>query len=136
MKYITGTTAFCIPCDLNSPCKWNATKKDFENITLAESDDSVLKDYGIETDKIIPYHPDEELYNVANHVRAYLDLLLNGDYETLASIECSPDVRFEMFKQVRRLLARNDIPTVAYIGIDNFMQETYGSLWRSFGEAM
>ena len=72
MLYITGMIAFGVECKLNTLGKWNLTKNDFldeENMKSRESEDSPFKNWGIEENKLIPYH-DVCTYNVANHVRA------------------------------------------------------------------
>ena len=47
-------------------------------ITFRESEDSIFKDYGIESNHDIPGHDGK--YFVANTIRALLDLLDEGDF--------------------------------------------------------
>ena len=82
MKYITGMFALNIPCSLGTTGDWHRTSLPWERVEIRESDDSVLKEEGIEKDVFV-----EELgrnCNVANHIRACVDMLDEGRY-SLAS---------------------------------------------------
>lgn len=140
MKYITGLVALSTPCGLDTCGKWDTTKEQFldpENMKLYESDDSPFKDYGIEQDKVIDYHysmndaENNELYNVANHVRAYCDMLYNNPkdckglfYECLNTMK-SRELIFELvFSRLRHLAVYSDVCT--------FMVDEFGNAWVSF----
>lgn len=138
MKYLTGLVAFGVPCELNSIGKWNVTKDEFTNpdkFTIAESDDSPFKDYGIEKDKIVRYHPDE-LYNVANHVRAYLDLLADRNFNVLKDLfyECIKDTK------CRELIFKAAYGKLRYLAcfhdVNNFMIDEFGNAWVSYVDSV
>ena len=80
MKYISGIFALNIPCPLGTTGDWHRSSLTWNKLRLHESDDSVMKEKGIEKDVYV-----RELggrYNVANHIRAIADLLDDGDYVT------------------------------------------------------
>ncbi|KAA9237838.1 MULTISPECIES: hypothetical protein [Aerococcus] len=81
MKYISGVYALNIPCQLNTYGDWHIGALDWSNPKIKESEDSIFKNYGIEIDKSIPEH--HEKYPVANHLRAILDMLEDGQTKFL-----------------------------------------------------
>lgn len=138
MLYITGMIAFGVECKLNTLGKWNLTKNDFldeENMKSRESEDSPFKNWGIEENKLIPYH-DVCTYNVANHVRAYCDLLWEKKFDLLTGLfyECVGDMR-----------ARTDIFTLVngklrhlagFREINEFMMSEFGNSWVAYLEGV
>lgn len=78
MKYVTLLHALNIPCRLDTFGDWHKEALDWRKIHVFESNDSIFKDYGIELNKTIPCN--EEKYNVANHIRACLDMLDIGNF--------------------------------------------------------
>lgn len=76
MLYISGIHALNIEDSLETCGDWHTSALQWERIDLLDSDKTIFKDWGIETDKSIPEH--EELYNVANTLRAILDLMVKG----------------------------------------------------------
>lgn len=141
MKYITGLIAFGTPCNLDTCGKGDITKEQYldpANMKLYESDESPFGDYGIECDKLIDYHysmenyQENELYNVANHVRAYCDMLyLNKPstckwlfYDCLNTVK-SRDAVFELlFSRLRH--------NVKFHDINEFLLDEFGNAWVSF----
>lgn len=139
MKYLTGSLAFKLPCELESCGLWSVSRKDWENANnfdMRESDDSVFKKYGIEENKVVPFQTDENgqpvLYNVANHIRAYLDMLDNKDFESLKGLFYeainSAKCRAEIFRMVVLKFRSTDKWTAVY----RFMQEEFGNVWFSY----
>lgn len=134
MKYITGWIAFATPCELDTAGKWNLHKKDFldeDNMTLYESEDSPFKHLGIEPGKPIEYHGNE-LFNVANHVRAYCDMLYQGKFAELKDIYAEViddpkalDLIFQLVDE--RLRSEKGFPI-----IDEFLTREFGNLWKSY----
>lgn len=135
MIYVTGPAAFNVPCKLDSCGSWNCPKETFfANGGIPEtkeSDGSLLGDFGIEKDKIIPYH-DEDLFNVANHVRAYLDMLCDLRFDELRDVFftniCSAKCRGLIFHEVRFKFGKHE----KYKLIHDFMIEEFGNAWRSY----
>ena len=80
MKYISGIFALYIPCSPGTTGDWHSSSLPWDKLSLHESEDSVLKEKGIEKDVIV-----KELggrYTVANHIRTISNLLDHGDYVT------------------------------------------------------
>lgn len=73
MEYITGIPALNVLCSLETPGDWHAPSVDWPSIQLYDSDMMFFKNYGIERNKTIPENTKK--FNVANHIRAILDLL-------------------------------------------------------------
>ena len=100
MQYLTGRLAFAIPCKLDSCGIWNISIKEFQNpdnLKMAESDESIFKDWGIEQNKLVPGR-EFCSYNVANHLRAYVDMLMSGDLDQLVGIYDENNKLTEKFK--------------------------------------
>ena len=81
MKYITGIYALNLICNLETCGDQHQSALNWQNIRLKESDDNIFKDHGIEFNKKIPEH--NETFNVANHIRACLDMLIDRQFNSL-----------------------------------------------------
>lgn len=134
MRYITGILAFGVQCERNSTGKWNLTKSEFLDeklMELKESDDYPFKDYGIEENKLIPYH-DICTYNVADHVRAYVDMiyekrfdeLVGLFYECIVDMKCRGDIFMLVYGKLRHL--------AGFQKVNQFMTEEFGNAWLSY----
>lgn len=129
MKYITGQHALNIPCSLLTCGDWHQAALQWNVPFIKDSNDSIFKDYGIETNVSIPEH--NEKYNVANHIRALLDLLeldklslaqgMNKDYI------CNDSYNDEIFEHV---LLLSNFPN--WPEIDKFMGKEYYSQWLEY----
>jgi hypothetical protein len=129
MKYITGQHALNIPCSLLTCGDWHQAALQWNAPFIKDSNDSIFKDYGIETNVSIPEH--NEKYNVANHIRALLDLLeldklslaqgMNKDYI------CNDSYNDEIFEHV---LLLSNFPN--WPEIDKFMGKEYYSQWLEY----
>lgn len=75
MLYITGVHALNIENSLETCGDWHTSALDWSKITLVDSEKSLFKDWGIEANKTIP--DNEGLFNVADDLRAILDLMLD-----------------------------------------------------------
>ena len=124
MKYITGLHALNIPCSLLTCGDWHQSAIQWKKPYFRDSNDSVFKDYGIELDKKIPEH--KEKYNVANHIRAILDLLEIGNFSLAQGMNkdfiCNDKYTEEVFGQIMKL--KN---TSHWDKIDIFMGKEYFS---------
>lgn len=78
MLYLSGIHALNIYCALETCGDWHQSGMQWDTLVLLDSAKSIYGDYGIEINKNIPGHT--ETYNVANHIRALLDLLQQGNY--------------------------------------------------------
>lgn len=77
--YITGIHALNLPCELETTGDWHTSSLDWKNVPLRESDNSPIKEWGIEGGIVLP---DKREYNHANHLRAILDIMETGtEYE-------------------------------------------------------
>lgn len=78
MLYITGIQALNIEDSTECCGDWHTSAQAWSKLNIADSEKSRFKDWGIEQDKHIPTH--EEHYNVANTLRAIVDLLQDEKY--------------------------------------------------------
>ena len=126
MKYISGLYALNLPCKLYTTGDWHTSSLDWDNIILYDTETSVFRDYGIETDRSIPDH--DKMYNIANHIRAILDLISEKKFDLISNFRndfiCNDIYTEEIFSQVKKLL-----PDVA---INDFMNKNYGRTWRKW----
>ena len=138
MQYVSGYIAFGIPCSRDSVGVWNIPKEEYtDNFEsyLMESENTPLGTYGIEKNKLVPKH-EYVLYNVADHVRAYCDLLYLGKFDILEGL-------FDY--AIKDLKCRKDIFMVTYgkLGhvadfdkIHDFMCDEFGNAWVSYVNAV
>lgn len=124
MFYLTSLHALNLPCLLDTCGDWHTSALDWHKLHLKNSEDSIFGDYGIEANKVIPEH--NERYNVANHIRAILDLLAEKKFSLISNFRddfiCNDSYTQEIFEKVYKLLPNDDI--------DAFMRKTYGRRWR------
>lgn len=96
---------------------------------MRESEGSFFGDYGIECGRVIPEH--EGLYNVANTIRACLDLLYERNFPTAQGMRhdfiCNDKYDGEIFELVSRM---RGLPY--WEDIDRFMEREYRMKWRSY----
>lgn len=133
MLYLSGVHALNIPCELDTCGDWHQSGIQWQNLKLHDSNNSIFGDYGIERNKTIPEH--SELYNVANHIRALLDLLEQGNFAAAQGMRddfiCNDEYTEEIFNKVGRL---KDM--VNWNAIDCFMGKEYLTQWIKFKEAV
>ena len=78
MLYITGIQALNIADSTECCGDWHTSAINWGSLNIVDSSDSLFKDWGIEYNKHIPDH--EEYYNVANTLRAILDMLQDESF--------------------------------------------------------
>lgn len=126
MKYLSGLYALNLPCNLETVGDWHTSALNWNKVTLNDSKSSIFEDYGIEKEREIPEH--KEKYNIANHIRAILDLLSAKRFDLISNFRreyiCTDIYDEEIFKQVSRLLPDDDI--------NDFMNKNYGRMWRKW----
>ena len=129
MLYISGIHALNIEDSLETCGDWHTSALQWERIDLLDSDKTIFKDWGIETDKSIPEH--EELYNVANTLRAILDLMVKGSTGYLKGFRddfiCTDRYNQEFFEKVWML---RDLPH--WEDINNLMKREFMFEWDNF----
>lgn len=133
MKYISGTHALNLPCLLETGGDWHASGLQWSNIKLFDSDNMFFKEYGIESNRTLPGKPNSEKYNVANHIRAILDLLELGQFTIAQGMNndyiCNNKYDDEVFLKVYSM---NKLQN--WNQIDAFMKREYRSKWLDFKE--
>ena len=131
MKYLTGIHALNLPCKLNTCGDWHCSGLRWEKLSFKESEQSIWGDYGIETHKSIPFLSETDTYNVANHIRALLDLLYECDFTVAQGMKedfiCTNEYDEEIFGKVLMLKSHS-----MWSCINDFMQEEYGIEWKKY----
>lgn len=129
MLYISGIHALNIEDSLETCGDWHTSALQWERIDLLDSDKTIFKDWGIETDKSIPEH--DELYNVANTLRAILDLMVKGSTGYLKGFRddfiCTDIYNQEFFEKV---VVLRDLPH--WNDINNLMKREFMFEWDNF----
>lgn len=131
IKYLTGIHALNLTCKLDTCGDWHSKSINWNHSDFRESNDSVLKDYGIEEDRKVKYLDCSKKYNVANHIRALLDMLLIGNYGYAQGMKedyiCNEQYTDEIFNQVLKLKNENN-----WHEINNFMKKEYKTKWIDY----
>lgn len=126
MKYITGIHALNLNCSLDTFGDWHQSALRWDKIKFNESRNSFFGAYGLEVHDDVPENPGE--FIVANHIRALLDLLLEGNFAAAQGMNDyfigNPKYNNEIFSKVMKMkdLTRWD-------KIKLFMFNEYGSDW-------
>ena len=129
MKYITGIHALNLNCSLETTGDWHQSAIQWDNPKTKESEKSIWGEYGIETNSHVPHN--EGVFYVANHVRALLDLLEEGNF-SVAQGMCNnyidnPKYTKDIFDKVS-LLKNHPL----WDKIDSFMGKEYKMEWLNF----
>ena len=131
MMYLSGIHALNLPCDLLTCGDWHFSGIQWHGLKLLNSDVSIFGDYGIEYNKIVPEH--KETFNVANHIRALLDLLVQEKYSIAQGMNkdfiCNEAYDDEIFNLVSILKTH-----IHWKCIDRFMGKEYYSKWLDYKE--
>ena len=129
MLYLSGIHALNVTCDLKTCGDWHSSALQWDDLVFLDSEKSIFGDYGIEINKSLPHH--DGYYNVANHIRALLDLLQRGNFSIAQGMKndfiCNDELTEEIFNKV--LLLENE---KHWSKIDKFMSREYLSEWISF----
>jgi hypothetical protein len=129
MKYITGVFALNINDNLETCGDWHTSALDWSNITLVDSETTKFRDYGIEKNKEIPEHT--EKYNVANTLRAVLDLMIDKKTRFLKGFRndffCTDLYNKEFFSKVIQL---KDLDN--WNDINNLMKHEFMYEWDNY----
>ena len=129
MRYITGIHALNLPCSLLTCGDWHRSALQWERLGFRNSEDSFFGDYGIEQCSVVPEN--EGTYAVANHIRALLDLLEDGNYSEAQGMNNdfigNDDYTDEVFGKVALM---RDL--LHWRKIDNFMGREYYGKWLAY----
>jgi len=129
MQYLSGIHALNLPCELVTCGDWHQSAIQWERLNLLNSENSLFGNYGIELNKEVPRHT--EVFNVANHIRALLDLLQQSKFSIARGMNedfiCNDTYMEEIFKKVT--LMKNE---ENWSAIDRFMGKEYFSKWLEY----
>lgn len=134
MLYISGIHALNLPCELDTTGDWHAPSQDWDALDAStlDSKTTAFKDWGIETHRTIPFSSNPtQLYAIANHIRACLDLIEQGKFTVAQDMrngyidneEYTPIV-FDAVAKLRNAPHWNKI--------DAFMKKEYKLDWLKF----
>lgn len=134
MHYITGIHALNLSCQLHTNGDWHASSLSWQKLYIKEIKDSCFDDWGIEREKDVPDQGKQ--YNVANHIRAVLDLMednclldwLKGFKRDLFGTDQYDDLFFEKVWQLKN--------APHWSTIDELMIQEYHLKWQSYKEEM
>ena len=102
MLYVSLIHALNIPCLLDTFGDWHQSGIQWKTPHIFNSKNSLWGEYGIEKNKKIPEH--KKRYNVANHIRALLDLLYIGNFSVAEGMKedfiCNDKYNEEIFNKV------------------------------------
>ena len=135
MKYLSGIHALNISCELNTCGDWHRSALNWTSLTqkMKDSRKSVFRDYGIEMNKTLNFLNNSPTMNVANHIRACLDLLTEGNFGLVQGMNrdfiANEKYDLEIFNKV--MLLKND-PN--WKNIDQFMGKEYKMKWLKYKE--
>lgn len=129
MIYVSGIHALNIPCSLETCGDWHSSALRWKDVDIRDSSKSIFGDYGIESGHRIPHH--EGTYNVANTIRALLDLIDDGNFAQAQGMNsafiCNPAYDSEVFEKVYLLSSRDN-----WHEISAFMGREYRTKWLRF----
>jgi len=129
LLYLSGMAALNLPCELETCGDWHFTSIDWQNVKFRDSSESVFSSYGIEQNRSIPGHNGK--YNVANHIRALLDLIEQGSFSLAKGMNqdyiCNEKYTLEIFEKVSLLSSSK-----RWLEVDRFMGLEYYSEWLDF----
>lgn len=127
--YLSGLHALNIQCELETCGDWHQSALDWNKITLYDENSRFFGSYGIERDKTIPEH--SGLFNVANTLRACLDLIEDGKYSILYGMKNdflgTTKYYCELFSKVYEMRSLDN-----WHDIDSFMSEEFLMEWIRF----
>jgi hypothetical protein len=127
MKYITGTYALNLPCELETLGDWHYSAINWNDVPLSDSDNSVYA----ESDIYLQQLQTGEVRFVANHMRAVLDLIEQGYFSAAQGMRDNfiGNERYtpEILNKVFMLQDKKNWPQ-----IDAFMGREYLCDWLNY----
>ena len=129
MLYISGVHALNLECSLETCGDWHTSALRWKDIEFRESDGSVFGVWGIECGHKIPERSED--YMVANHIRALLDLIVEGKFSVARGMRedfiCNEKYTPLVFDMVYRLKALEN-----WENIRDFMKKEYKMSWLRY----
>lgn len=135
MKYLSGIHALNIPCNLETCGDWHQSAIKWNDLDdkLKESSDSIFKDYGIQKNITLTFLEGQPTYNVANHIRACLDLISEGNFSLVQGMNRDFIVNNAYDKEIfEKVYLLNHLPI--WNNIDSFMGKEYKMKWLKYKE--
>lgn len=129
MRYLTGIHALNMPCKLKTCGDWHQSALKWIKLTIRESDEMFFQDWGIEEPRTLP--ETDLALPVANHIRAILDLLQEGDFTNAQGMNHNFIANEEYDKLVFDLVARMRV-LGHWEQIDTFMGKEYMMKWVNY----
>lgn len=129
MKYISLIHALNLPCKLDTCGDWHCSALNWQTLNILDSKNSIFGDYGIEKNRIIPEH--NKKYNVANHIRAILDLLYIGNFTVARGMNKDYIANSKYDKEIfDKVMLMSNLPH--FDKIDKFMTKEYLQKWVNY----
>ncbi len=130
MQYLSGMKALNIPCALTTTGDWHLMCFNWNENEVLNTKNSIFKNYGIERNKKLP---NGQILNVANHIRACLDMISNSEFANAQGMKndyiCTNEYNNEIFKNIIKLRNQSN-----WNDIDQFMCKEYKLEWINFKE--
>lgn len=133
MHYISGEHALNLPCSLETCGDWHRGAYAWIHIDIKETNNHPLKEYGIETCLCVPNYEGIPL-KVANHIRACLDLMLDGSFISIYGMKNDFIVVSQYDSEIFSYALYLTIIAPNGKDISNFMLKEYGRRWFNFEE--
>lgn len=129
MEYVTGVYALNLPAPEGTPGDWHFSALDWHNVRISDTNNSIFGEWGLHTYEV-PYHGN---MIVANHIRACLDLIEQGNFGTPQGMRNNfiDDEKYTPIIFSKVVLLRN---TDSWDKIDSFMGSEYFCQWTDFKE--
>ena len=116
-------------CKLDTYGDWHTSAIDWKKLRFWESNNSIFGDYGIEKNRTVPENNGK--FNIANHIRALLDLISIGYFPTAQGMRdnfiCNDKYTPEIFKKVVMFRRQKN-----WADIDKFMGKEYMMQWINY----
>ncbi len=124
MEYLSGMHALNISCELDTSGDWHQSNYKWQNLEFNESESTLFKDYGIENNKKLP---NGVVTNVANHIRASLDLIVSRKFNLISGFKddfiCNSKYHNEIFRKIIILKNHENWDEINKFMCDEFMGE-------------
>lgn len=131
MRYISGVHALNLPCKLHTTGDWHTSAIQWDHPHVRDTKTSFFGEWGIEDSHPIPCH--DGTYSVANHLRACLDMLEEGDFSNLQGMYhdyIGTDEYIPLF--FKKVLCMKKLSN--WSEIDKFMEHEFLMKWINFKE--
>ena len=129
-KYISGIHALNIACPLNTSGDWHWGALKWKDVTIFDDTEMFFGEWGIEKNVVVSYL-DNQVWNVANHIRAILDLLSINQFSGLRGMRhdfiCTDEYDDLIFEKVYEMSV---LPH--WEVISDFIAREYARKWFRF----